>query len=83
MLHSFLSLRAQVHREEILTEQALSHDVVEDRCTARNGQAWKCEAQDTISKHVLHDGSLSLAHAEDLVFHSEPTHLARKDGTRN
>lgn len=85
MLQSYLSSRAQIHREEILVDQALTHRVVKHRCGAGSRQAWVCQAQDTISTHVLHEGSLSLARAEDLVSHSEPTHLAdkHKDGTRN
>lgn len=71
----WLSLRAQVHREEVLVDQALLHHVVEDGCSAGSGQAWVCQAQDAISTHVLHEGSLALAQAKDLVCHSKPTHL--------
>ena len=73
-----LPLRAQVHGEEVLADQALRHHVVKHGCSARSRQDWVCQAQDTISTHVLHEGSLSLAQAEDLVMHSKPTNLADK-----
>ena len=80
----WFSLRIQVHGEEILVDQALLHHVVKQGCSTGNRNGWVSQAQNAISTHELHVGSLSLAQAKDLVFHSDPTHLAvkHKDGTK-
>ena len=70
-----MCLRAQVHGEHVVVDQILTHHVVEDGCSAGCSQARVRQAEDTVSAHVLHEGSFSLTQADHLVLHSETTHL--------
>ena len=72
---TMVSLRAQVHGEEVLVDESFGHHVVEDRGSAGGREAWVGQAQDTVSTHVLHEGSFGLTQTKDLVLHREATHL--------
>lgn len=75
----YLFLRAQVDREEIHANQALTHHVVKNRSSIWLSSTRKRQAQNAICNQVLHEGSLNFAHAEDLILHGESTHLKLKN----
>lgn len=74
-----LFLRAQVDWEEMHANQALTHHVVKHGSSTWLSHTRKCQAQNAIWNEVLHGGSLNFAHTEDLIPHSEATHLKLKN----
>ena len=68
-------LPAQVDREEVLGNEALTHHVVKDWCGPRGRQVGESQAQDTVGNHVGHEGSLGLTGSKDLLSHRDTAHL--------
>lgn len=78
-----VSVPAQVDGEHVICHETLLDHIVKDGHDIIRGNALESQAQDAISLHAGHEGSLCLAKSKHLVGYSEAAHLDTWDSCQS